>query len=536
MNHPMLRITVFFLAFMLVATSLPVAHADEIHRLIEKGEIEKAKALLVKDPDLINSCDLQLYETPLHIAVHLGRVDLVKYLLDHGADVNARAYNKFTPLHLTKDPDIVKLLIEHKADIDAKDVSGTSPLQHAAMDAGRLEDRPDVPDFRRIARLLLAAGAKYDLRSAICLADIGRVRELLKQDPKAAHDKLCMFFAAQQGRAPIVKLLLDHGADPEDCDSWGLPVLDFALAHPDVVRLLIQAGANPKVRLKYTGWGPGPTEEQKWTLLHSAAANQSPLETAKLLLAAGVPVDVRSADGSTPLMSAAGAGSPEMVKFLLKNGASVEGKDGQRAMSAASSQIGPASDKEQEAENARYRAVIAALLDHRVPMDLFSAIAMGDVERVRALLKETPVLARSKDPKDEGGKPALQQAVGLDEKEIVILLLEAGAPINEMDKEGWSALHEAAYLGREEITKLLLDRKADVNAAADEGCTPLHTSAARNMPKVARLLLAAGARVNARDKDGRTPLRCAEGPGDAEVDHQDRREIMKLLREHGGVK
>jgi ankyrin repeat protein len=516
---------IVFLFSMLLAGSVSAsaASAVEIHRLIEDGEIDKAKALLVKDPKLIQSCDPDNDETPLHIAAHRNHVALVKYLLEHAAAVNARAYNKFTPLHLAKDPDVVKLLIEHKADLEARDSFDCTALQDAAYTAGRYNDEPDLP-ARKIVRLLLDAGANYDIRSATCLADVDRVRILLRRDPKEARNKELMRIAAMLGHATIVKVLLEHKADLEDANYGGLPVLYFALEHPDVVRLLLEAGADPKVRLKYNGNGQGPPEEMKWTLLH-CAAGQGRIETAQLLLAAGVPVDVRTADDATPLVWAARAGSPEMVRFLLKNKATVEGKDGRLAMSATAEGIRPAEKKEQQDKNARYQAVIAILQDQNVPTDLFTAIALGNAERVKVLLKVKPALAGSKDQDDRDGQPALQRAVDLDHKEIVALLLDAGAPINDKDGYGHTALHWAAFWGREGIAKLLIGRKADVNATSDNGLTPLHESARLNTPAVARLLLDAGAQVNAKDKDGRTPLSLGGGP-----------ELVKLLQDRGGKK
>src|SRR6266478_9579 len=120
-----------------------------------------------------------------------------------------------------------------------------------------------------ITKILSDARAEYDLHSACYLADIDRVRALVA-DPikKRAPDKEAMRIAATYGQEKIVKLLLDHGADPEDADFGELTVSYFAIEHASVLKLLFDAGANPKVPVTYRGNGAGPEGS---TLLHEAA-------------------------------------------------------------------------------------------------------------------------------------------------------------------------------------------------------------------------------------------------------------------------
>jgi ankyrin repeat protein len=498
-----------------------VASADEIHDLLKDGQVEKARALLVKNKKLIEAREEELQQTPLHIAAHRGQVGMVKFLLERGAKVNARAYNQFTPLRLAEDPEVVKLLIGYGADLEARDAWDRTALEEAASLCAGGESSVDDEPRRKKVKLLLDAGAYYDIRSAAYLGDVDRVRVLLKKDPTLARSKGLLSIAARYGHPAIVKLLLEHKADPQETGWNGQPVLYSAIEYPEVVRLLLEAGADPKGPPEDEGVPFGPLDPERRTPLHDAAAH-GPVETAKLLLGAGVPVDVRTASNRTPLHFAAEHGRPEMVRFLLKNKAGVQGEDGRRALTAAASRIRPAEEKDEREKTARYKEIIAILLDQGVPLDFFTAIALGNTARVKEMLKEQPALARSK---DGDNKSALFRAVILGHKEIVALLLDAGAPVNDKYALGCTVLHWAAFWGRAEIAKLLIEHKADVHARAVDDFTPLHESARLGTTAVARVLLAAGADVNARDDKGRTPLSWAERP-----------EMIRLLREHGATK
>jgi ankyrin repeat protein len=109
----------------LVATAAlaSAAPAGEVHNALEGGYVEKALALLNRDPGLINSRDL-LRQTPLHVAARRGHADAVLWLLTHGADVNAVAYRGFTALHLTTSPVVALLLVRGGADLDQRDAWG----------------------------------------------------------------------------------------------------------------------------------------------------------------------------------------------------------------------------------------------------------------------------------------------------------------------------------------------------------------------------------------------------------------------------
>src|SRR5688572_12001536 len=101
--------------------------------------------------------------------------------------------------------------------------------------------------------------------------------------------------------------------------------------------------------------------------------------------------------------------------------------------------------------------------------DIFSAIERGDIEKCRKFLRDDLTVITQI---DNSGRTPLHVAAHQRRKDIVALLLSAGADPRVRDAEKATALHWAAVGGNAEIVEKLLAAGADINAVDKNSLTP----------------------------------------------------------------
>jgi len=101
------------------------------------------------------------------------------------------------------------------------------------------------------------------------------------------------------------------------------------------------------------------------------------------------------------------------------------------------------------------------------PVNIWEAVEQGNIAAVRQHL------AAGVNAKGAGGGTPLHSAAWNSHKEIIELLIAAGANVNAKDELGWTPLHNAAYKGQKEIAELLILKIVDLNSRNDRGKTPL---------------------------------------------------------------
>jgi ankyrin repeat protein len=168
---------------------------------------------------------------------------------------------------------------------------------------------------------------------------------------------------------------------------------------------------------------------------------------------------------------------------------------------------------------ARYRLdrdLVDAVRSRVDTLDVFEAAALGDVDRLVALLDvdESLVAARSSD-----GFTPLHLAAFFGGVDAAKLLLARGADVDAAGT-GWmtgTALHSAASARRVDVGLILLGAGADPNRRQTGGFTPLHAAAANGDVAFVRALLSHGAEPGSRTDDGRSTATFAQERGDAET-------------------
>lgn len=165
--------------------------------------------------------------------------------------------------------------------------------------------------------------------------------------------------------------------------------------------------------------------------------------------------------------------------------------------------------------NVRDKATDTTALEH--------AIRNGNREMVQVLL----YAGANVNSQDASKQTALMSIGEEGTADIVWDLIHSGAKVNLKDGDGDTALMEAAMVNNVSVLNTLLQAGAKVDEKNDAGATALMLAASEGLIKNVRALIAAGADMNARDKENKTPLSYAK-----ENDHD---RVVRLLLSYGAV-
>ncbi len=238
--------------------------------------------------------------TPLVYAVRANDLDSVKVLLEAGADINQVTGYGWSPLLVATENRYYKLgeyLIEHGANVNLANKGGWTPLYLATdnrnIESGDYPVRKGDMDHLDFIKVLIAKGADVNHR----IKDSTQTRTVFTNQWLDENGATAFLRASQSGDVPLMKLLLEHGADPKIATELHVTALQVA------------AGI---------GWVEGITFE--WS-------EEATDEAVKMLLDLGVDPNIQADTGRTALHGAAHKGRTKVIQMLFDAGAKLDVRD-----------------------------------------------------------------------------------------------------------------------------------------------------------------------------------------------------------------
>ncbi|XP_055245174.1 ankyrin repeat and KH domain-containing protein 1 isoform X34 [Gorilla gorilla gorilla] len=498
-----------------------------------KGHLDMVRFLLEAGADQEHKTDEM--HTALMEACMDGHVEVARLLLDSGAQVNMPADSFESPLTLAAcggHVELAALLIERGANLEEVNDEGYTPLMEAAREG-----------HEEMVALLLAQGANINAQTeetqetALTLACCGGFSEVADFLIKAGADielgcSTPLMEASQEGHLELVKYLLASGANVHATTATGDTALTYACenGHTDVADVLLQAGADleheseggrtPLMKAARAGHlctvqfliSKGAnvnraTANNDHTVVSLACAGGH-LAVVELLLAHGADPTHRLKDGSTMLIEAAKGGHTNVVSYLLdypNNVLSVPTTD-------VSQLPPPSQDQSQEPdrtsqENSPALLGVQKAVSTRVPTGSNSSSQTTECLTPESCSQTTSNVASQ-------SMPPVYPSVDIDA---------------HTESNHDTALTLACAGGHEELVSVLIARDAKIEHRDKKGFTPLILAATAGHVGVVEILLDKGGDIEAqseRTKDTPLSLACSGG----------RQEVVDLLLARGANK
>lgn len=327
-----------------------ILYASDIHEATMNGDLERVKALLKTNSQLINEKDAE-GDIPLCTAIVSRHTELSLFFIENGADINNQNQDGFSPFHwatIRNDTVVAKALIEKGANLDLATRSNETALHIAA-----------ARGYVGIVKLLVENGAALEIvidtyhRTPLFMAvretgGIETVRILVEAGSNINttdySEDTPLSIAAWRGFSEIVDYLLEKNAKFSTLGEEGIKLLTYAADKRlwNLYYALIQKGGEEfllelkkKPVLNWAASGGSQKivadlikRDQQinaldaycWCPLHYAAYFGR-LEAAKLLIEKGADINAKTPLGETPLYLAQMENKKEVIDLLVSTGA-----------------------------------------------------------------------------------------------------------------------------------------------------------------------------------------------------------------------
>jgi len=327
-----------------------ILYASDIYEATMNGDLERVKALLKTNSQLINEKDAE-GDIPLCTAIVSRHTELSLFFIENGADINNQNQDGFSPFHwatIRNDTVVAKALIEKGANLDLATRSNETALHIAA-----------ARGYVGIVKLLVENGAALEIvidtyhRTPLFMAvretgGIETVRILVEAGSNINttdySEDTPLSIAAWRGFSEIVDYLLGKNAKFSTLGEEGIKLLTYAADKRlwNLYYALIQKGGEEfllelkkKPVLNWAASGGSQKivadlikrdlqinalDAYCWYPLHYAAYFGR-LEAAKLLIEKGADINAKTPLGETPLYLAQMENKKEVIDLLVSTGA-----------------------------------------------------------------------------------------------------------------------------------------------------------------------------------------------------------------------
>lgn len=411
-----------------VSLSQDVKFGEELLQIsVSNGYKTITKMLLSKGVNVNNNICTNYDLTFLQIATMTDSFEMVKCLIEHGADVNAKNLMGLDALHFAVrncNSEIVNLLIHHGADVLAEEIEGRMPIEFAV--------------------------ANDDIKTAAVLIATKKINI----NRKVTGSFSLLHIAAQKGNLRMTKFLCEKGADMHIKNDYGSKPIHHAArdAHIPVVEFYLDRGLDVNELA-----GPGKT------LIHFAALSKDTHEMITYLYSKGADLNRKSYEGETPLDVAISKDHPNIVKVLVDLG----------AVSSAYIQNEAAAT---DAKISKYLQCVRKL---------FEAVKSNNFIEIERLVNNSGAQVNAKNEKN---MTILHFAVWKGYAQSINTILKCGGDVNIIGKDNSTALHYAAKFNHFEIVLTLLAHGAIYNGKTSHNKTPLSLAGDKKVQNLLKLI------------------------------------------------
>lgn len=437
----------------------------------------------------------------IHEATEHGSLKDITYFLENGVNINEKDINGRTPLHYAGQVEIIKYLIEHGADVNAKsNYYGRTPLYYRTQNWERMDN------VLELIHCLVENGANVNIKD-----DEGHTPlQCAIEGYEEFGEKI----------KPIIRYLIEHGADVNTKDNNGKTPLHCATSYGgnlENVKYLVEHGANVNAK---DNEGRTPLYNSRYPI-------------AKYLVEHGADINARDNNGRTPLnyrvyenvtcdCYSGKEYTCQIIEFFVKHGADVNAKDkeGFTALDIAQ----PIYNNHDDYGDPDVIGCLVKLgATHGATHELYCEIFLGNLKRVKQLISENKANVNAGFNSENILTP-LQVAVENGNLEIAKYLMEKGAKIQE------NILYTAVKNGYLDIIKYVFENyknKIVPNENKQFYTTLLCRAVESKQFKIVKYLIE-GQKVSVNETNYRceTPLKIAI--------KRKNTEIAKYLRKHGG--